>query len=85
MSGRPPKVPRDGVIICSKCRVELARVCLGGQAIAFGPALVWQPVRFSCEACYSPHSWGPRLPKDELEGEHRRVSDEVRQTLGRNC
>lgn len=82
MGGRPSKVPSDGVIICAKCRVALARVCLDGQALALGSALIWQPVRFSCEACYSPHSWGPRLPKNELEGERRRVSEQIRNSLG---
>jgi hypothetical protein len=82
MSGRPSKVPSDGVISCAKCRVELARICLGGQAIAFGSALVWLPVRFTCEACNHPHSWRPRLPKDNLEGERRRISEQIRNSLG---
>lgn len=85
MSGRPSKVPHDGVITCAKCRMELARICLGGQALGLGTALVWQPVRFSCERCNHPHSWRPPLPKGKLDGERRRVSDEVRHTLGRNC
>lgn len=80
---RPRKVT-DGPVHCRKCGVTLAQVIYDGQALAIGAVLVWNALRVFCSRCDLPVTWQPMLPRDELSGERRRVSEQIRNALGRD-